>query len=289
MRRYSDATGCAQLAAAAGFRWSASSTSTGSGPLAWFLNGSVLRRRTFGLLQIQLLNLLTPLFCASSTGAAAAAAQPDRRAAARRRPGPLRSRRGGVTSRPLRVAVDLTAVLPGEQRRGQGADGRAAGGARPPGSAAFLRPADRARHPRRVRAPGRAGDGAAVRAGGRRAVPAAAAPAGLGARLARLHRDHLRHLLPAGLRRAANRAWSRLRGTPRSGTARPTRGTAAWGRRASTSSSALHRARARRAGPAGRVRRVRPPAPGSTRSSSRPRSAPTATRCCACSRSAPTG
>ncbi|MBI5071155.1 MAG: glycosyltransferase [Deltaproteobacteria bacterium] len=32
------------------------------GTLAWWLNGKVLRRRTFGLLQIHLLNLLTPLF-----------------------------------------------------------------------------------------------------------------------------------------------------------------------------------------------------------------------------------
>ena len=31
------------------------------GTLAWFLNGKLLRRRSFGLLQIKLLNLLTPI------------------------------------------------------------------------------------------------------------------------------------------------------------------------------------------------------------------------------------
>jgi hypothetical protein len=30
------------------------------GTLAWYLNGRVLRRQTFGLVQIKLLNLLTP-------------------------------------------------------------------------------------------------------------------------------------------------------------------------------------------------------------------------------------
>lgn len=33
-----------------------------TGTAAWFLNGKVLRRRTFGLVQIKVLNLLTPLF-----------------------------------------------------------------------------------------------------------------------------------------------------------------------------------------------------------------------------------
>jgi glycosyltransferase involved in cell wall biosynthesis len=33
-----------------------------TGTAAWFLNGKLLRRRSFGLLQIKLLNLLTPLF-----------------------------------------------------------------------------------------------------------------------------------------------------------------------------------------------------------------------------------
>jgi glycosyltransferase involved in cell wall biosynthesis/phospholipid N-methyltransferase len=33
-----------------------------TGTAAWFLNGKILRRRTFGLVQIKLLNLLTPLF-----------------------------------------------------------------------------------------------------------------------------------------------------------------------------------------------------------------------------------
>ena len=32
------------------------------GVVAWWLNGKILRRRTFGLAQIRLLNLLTPLF-----------------------------------------------------------------------------------------------------------------------------------------------------------------------------------------------------------------------------------
>jgi hypothetical protein len=30
--------------------------------VAWWLNGKILRRRTFGLAQIRALNLLTPLF-----------------------------------------------------------------------------------------------------------------------------------------------------------------------------------------------------------------------------------
>ena len=33
-----------------------------TGTAAWFLNGKLLRRRTFGLVQIMMLNLLTPLF-----------------------------------------------------------------------------------------------------------------------------------------------------------------------------------------------------------------------------------
>jgi hypothetical protein len=33
-----------------------------TGVIAWWLNGKILRRRTFGLAQIRLLNLLTPLF-----------------------------------------------------------------------------------------------------------------------------------------------------------------------------------------------------------------------------------
>ena len=32
------------------------------GVIAWWLNGSLLRSRTFGLWQIKMLNLLTPLF-----------------------------------------------------------------------------------------------------------------------------------------------------------------------------------------------------------------------------------
>ena len=36
--------------------------STAPGIIAWWLNGKMLRRRTFGLAQIRLLNLLTPLF-----------------------------------------------------------------------------------------------------------------------------------------------------------------------------------------------------------------------------------
>jgi hypothetical protein len=33
-----------------------------TGVVAWWLNGKILRRRTFGLAQIRILNLLTPLF-----------------------------------------------------------------------------------------------------------------------------------------------------------------------------------------------------------------------------------
>jgi hypothetical protein len=33
-----------------------------AGTIPWFLNGRLLRRRTFGLVQIKLLNLLSPLF-----------------------------------------------------------------------------------------------------------------------------------------------------------------------------------------------------------------------------------
>jgi hypothetical protein len=33
-----------------------------TGVVAWWLNGKILRRRTFGLAQIRVLNLLTPIF-----------------------------------------------------------------------------------------------------------------------------------------------------------------------------------------------------------------------------------
>src|SRR5262249_6760852 len=32
------------------------------GTVAWFLNGKIMRRRTFGLAQVELLNFLTPVF-----------------------------------------------------------------------------------------------------------------------------------------------------------------------------------------------------------------------------------
>jgi glycosyltransferase involved in cell wall biosynthesis/phospholipid N-methyltransferase len=50
------------LAAAAGFEVERIVDFNRPGTLAWFLNGKLLRRRSFGLLQIKLLNLLTPLF-----------------------------------------------------------------------------------------------------------------------------------------------------------------------------------------------------------------------------------
>jgi glycosyltransferase involved in cell wall biosynthesis/phospholipid N-methyltransferase len=50
------------LASACGFRVSRMIEFNRIGTLAWFLNGKVLRRRTFGIGQVWLLNLLTPVF-----------------------------------------------------------------------------------------------------------------------------------------------------------------------------------------------------------------------------------
>jgi glycosyltransferase involved in cell wall biosynthesis len=60
-RRYTRAT-LAALAAAAGFRVRELVEFNRVGRPAWWLNGRLLRRRDFGMLQILLLNLLTPLF-----------------------------------------------------------------------------------------------------------------------------------------------------------------------------------------------------------------------------------
>ncbi|MET0555785.1 MAG: glycosyltransferase [Vicinamibacteria bacterium] len=61
VQRYSK-DGLRTLAAAAGFEVEQIVDFNRPGTLAWFLNGKLLRRRTFGLVQIKLLNLLTPLF-----------------------------------------------------------------------------------------------------------------------------------------------------------------------------------------------------------------------------------
>ena len=49
-----------------------------SGLIAWWLNGRLLRRRTFGLWQIKALNVMTPVFRADRQSAALAAAFLDR-------------------------------------------------------------------------------------------------------------------------------------------------------------------------------------------------------------------
>lgn len=51
-----------QVAAAAGFTVKAMFEFNRIGTLAWFLNGKIMRRRTFGLFQIWMLDRLTPLF-----------------------------------------------------------------------------------------------------------------------------------------------------------------------------------------------------------------------------------
>jgi len=61
VQRYSK-DGLRALAAAAGFEVERIVEFNRPGTLAWFLNGKILRRRTFGLVQVKLLNLLTPLF-----------------------------------------------------------------------------------------------------------------------------------------------------------------------------------------------------------------------------------
>jgi glycosyltransferase involved in cell wall biosynthesis/phospholipid N-methyltransferase len=61
VQRYSK-DGLRALATSAGFEVERIVDFNRPGTLAWFLNGRILRRRSFGLLQIKLLNLLTPLF-----------------------------------------------------------------------------------------------------------------------------------------------------------------------------------------------------------------------------------
>ncbi len=51
-----------ELADEAGFRLDAMLEFNRFGVIAWWINGKLLRRRTFGLWQIKMLNLLTPLF-----------------------------------------------------------------------------------------------------------------------------------------------------------------------------------------------------------------------------------
>jgi SAM-dependent methyltransferase len=60
-RRYTR-KGLAELAAECGFEVSRMIDFNRMGTVAWFLNGKMLRRRNFGLGQIWMLNLLTPLF-----------------------------------------------------------------------------------------------------------------------------------------------------------------------------------------------------------------------------------
>ena len=60
-RRYSEAS-LTRLAVEAGFTVRAMLRFNRIGTLAWWLNGKVLRRRSFGLFQVMALNLLTPLF-----------------------------------------------------------------------------------------------------------------------------------------------------------------------------------------------------------------------------------
>ncbi len=60
-RRYSEAS-LARVAAEAGFTVRAMLRFNRVGTPAWWLNGKLLRRRSFGLLQVMALNLLTPLF-----------------------------------------------------------------------------------------------------------------------------------------------------------------------------------------------------------------------------------
>jgi glycosyltransferase involved in cell wall biosynthesis len=128
-----------------------------------------------------------------------------------------------VTSRPLRVAVDLTAVLPG------GDNGGAkvltiellAALARLAPRHSFVLLTARDTHDEFAHLDALGMERRCVLERRPAAAPAGAAAADLRARLARLHRERLRHLLPAALRRAANRAWSRLRGEPAVGYGAP--------------------------------------------------------------------
>jgi hypothetical protein len=50
------------LVASAGFELETMLEFNRIGVVAWWLNGRVLRRRTFGLSQIEILNVMTPIF-----------------------------------------------------------------------------------------------------------------------------------------------------------------------------------------------------------------------------------
>ena len=60
-RRYTEEQ-LVEVAQKAGFRVEKVLKFNRPGVVAWWLNGRVLRRKTFGLAQIRLLNLLTPIF-----------------------------------------------------------------------------------------------------------------------------------------------------------------------------------------------------------------------------------
>ena len=60
-RRYTKES-LSQLAAEHGFQVSEMLEFNRIGSLAWFLNGKLLKRRHFGLMQVKMLNLLTPIF-----------------------------------------------------------------------------------------------------------------------------------------------------------------------------------------------------------------------------------
>jgi SAM-dependent methyltransferase len=61
LRRYTDKA-LASVAESAGFRLEGMLKFNRTGVMAWWLNGRILKRKTFGLGQIRLLNILTPLF-----------------------------------------------------------------------------------------------------------------------------------------------------------------------------------------------------------------------------------
>jgi glycosyltransferase involved in cell wall biosynthesis len=61
VRRYTE-EGLAAVAQASGFRLERMLKFNRPGVAAWWLNGRILKRKTFGLGQIQMLNLLTPIF-----------------------------------------------------------------------------------------------------------------------------------------------------------------------------------------------------------------------------------
>jgi glycosyltransferase involved in cell wall biosynthesis len=127
-----------------------------------------------------------------------------------------------VTDRPLRIAVDLTAVLPG------GDNGGAkvltvellSSLARLGPQHSFLLLTARDTHDEFAHLEALGMERRCVLET-RRAAPVAADSAGPRTRLSGRSRDALRLLLPPALRRAGNRAWSRLRGEPRFGYGEP--------------------------------------------------------------------